>query len=219
MMPRSLPLPFTVSFSHPLPLPIRRSSRASRLGRALAPIVLLLVLSGGRAGAVTLGLDPGTAVVAPGDPLVLELVVGARGTDVVGDFDVDVEFDPAVLSLTGFVLADTLGDPSFGDALDFSLGELMPGLLNLAVVSTLASAVLDGIQGDPFGLATLEFDVLPGAAPGLSSVGLLLNALGDGDGLALVPTAVAGAELTVIPEPGVVLLLGLGLGLLAVRRA
>jgi hypothetical protein len=47
--------------------------------------------------------------------------------------DTDIDFDPARLTLTGFTLANGLGDVSSREALDFGQGLVVPGLLNLAV--------------------------------------------------------------------------------------
>ncbi len=118
---------------------------------------LLVAVSG--AEAVVFTLDPSALVVSPGDSVSLDLVASGLGGAVIGDFDLDIDFDPARLTLTGFTLANGLGDVSSGEALDFSLGLVVPGLLNLAVVSTLSEAELLAVQSDPLTVATLTVDV------------------------------------------------------------
>jgi len=196
----------------PSTTPLRRAAPRLLLG-----ILSLTFLATAPARAVTLSLLPAATLAEPGDPILLELVVSDLGDAVVGDFDADVTFDPALLGFVGYTLSATLGDAALGQALDFSLGETAPSVVDLAVVSTLPTATLEGLQEAPFTLATLELALL-GLAPGTSTpVGLLLDALGDGAGVAL-PASVAGASVTLVPEPGTALLLGLGLAGLGARR-
>jgi len=197
-----------------------RGSNPNRgVGRMLGPCLAALVAGAAMpAPAAHLSLTPAAPVVAPGDPLLLDLVVSDLGGAAVGDFDVDVSFDPTRLAFVGYALPTTLGDVVLGQALDFSLGETAPGVVDLAVVSTLPTATLEALQDDPFVLATLEL-ALAGLAAGASTpVGLVLDALGDGGGGAL-PATLQGAVVMAIPEPGTAALLGPGLaGLAALAR-
>jgi hypothetical protein len=179
-------------------------------------VICTLLLVSAAAEAVVLELDPPALVVSPGDSVSLDLVASGLGGAVIGDFDVDIDFDPARLTFTGFTLANGLGDVSSGEALDFSLGLVVPGLVNLAVVSTLSEAALLALQSDPLTLATLTFDV--GAlAPGNSTTVAVatVNALGDADGADLPVTGLGDATLRVpggiVPEPGSLWLLATGL--------
>ena len=180
---------------------------------------LLLVASA--ADAVVLELDPSALVVSPGDSVSLDLVASGLGGAAVGDFDVDIDFDPARLTLTGFTLASGLGDISTGEAIDFSLGLVVPGLLNLAVVSTLSEAALLAVQSDPLTLATLTFDVGPLAAGTSTTVAVAVNALGDAAGVPLDP-ALGDATLRVpggiVPGPGTFWLLASALLVSGVMR-
>jgi hypothetical protein len=187
----------------------------------LAICALLVAVSG--AEAVVFTLDPSALVVSPGDSVSLDLVASGLGGAVIGDFDLDIDFDPARLTLTGFTLANGLGDVSSGEALDFGLGLVVPGLLNLAVVSTLSEAELLAVQSDPLTVATLTFDV--GAlGPGTSTTVAVatVNALGDADGAALSVTALGDATLRVpggiVPGPDSLWLLASGLLVSGVMR-
>lgn len=178
-------------------------------------VICALLLVASAAEAVVLELEPSALVVSPGDSASLDLVASGLGGAVIGDFDVDIDFDPARLTFTGFTLANGLGDVSSGEALDFSLGLVVPGLLNLAVVSTLSEAALLAAQSDPLTLATLTFDV-SALAPGQSTTVAVatVNALGDADGADLPVTALGDATLRVpggiVPGPGSLWLLASG---------
>ena len=198
----------------------------------------VLVLASQPVSAVVLSLEPDVAAVGVGDPLAVSLVVDgltAGGPDSLGDFDVDVAFDPAALSFTGLTLGASLGDPGLFEALDFSQGDLGGGRVNVAESSLLeadsASCVLcvapflDELQGSRFTLATLTFDVAllaPGATTAISIDAV--NALGDAFGQPLPLDAARGAVVTgtqppvAVSAPGTLLLLAGGLGLLVGRR-
>lgn len=184
----------------------------------LLPFALAFTLARPSA-AITLELAPADSIVEPSDVVMLALVVSDLGSDVLGDYDVDVSFDPSLLTLTSFTPTTVLGD--FGlEALDFSLGEGPPGLLNLAVVSLLPEATLDALQAPPFVLASIELTV--GAiAPGVATpVMLAVNAVGNGDGDPLPVDALGHATLRRLPEPGTgpLLLVGVAASLVLRRR-
>jgi len=173
------------------------------------------------ARAASIQLIPGSQTVSPGNTVSLDLLVSDLAGAVIGDYDFDISYDAAVLTLDSFALTGALGSIPGGQALDFSLGLVSPGVLNLAVVSTLTAAQLDVLQGDPVTLAALAFTV--GALPGSQSttVGVsAVNALGNGAGGAIAVTDLDGATLTAldqssppttVPEPvtGVLCLTGL----------
>lgn len=198
----------------------------------------LLGLAAQPAAAVVLSLEPDAALVGVGDPLSVSLVVDgltSGGPDSLGAFDVDLRYDPTALSFTGLTLGTGLGDVDLFEALDFSLGDLGGGRVNIAELSLLeADAVscflcfgpfLDDIQGSRFSLATLTFAV-DSLAPGATTSLIIdsVNALGDGFGLPLPLDAALGATVTgaepaaEVPAPGTLLLLAGGLAALARRR-
>ncbi|HEY1337058.1 MAG TPA: cohesin domain-containing protein [Bryobacteraceae bacterium] len=171
--------------------------------------------------AATIALSPASMAVSPGHVISLDLVISNLGSILVGDFDLDIGFDPSVLTLNSATPGSHLGDIASGQALDFSLGETGPGVVNIAVVSTLSFPALAAIQTPPFSLATLSFTV--GPIGGATTVEIAsLNALGDSTGTAISIDAVGSATLTAnaaIPEPGGIGPIGLGVVLLAVQRA
>lgn len=91
--------------------------------------------------------------------LAVDIVISglkAGGPPSLGAFDLDVSFDPAVLSPTDVTFGPFLGDPGLFEALtDFNF---FPGVVDLAEVSLLSPADLDALQPASFSLAALTFD-------------------------------------------------------------
>jgi hypothetical protein len=187
--------------------------------RSVLPSILaaVLVLGAADARAAVIQLLPSSQVAAPGDTVVLNLTVSGLGGSAVGDFDLDVAFDPALLTLTSVSLGPFLGDVGIGEAIDFSLGLLSPGEVNIAEVSLLSGAELDALQAEPFSLALLTFQVGALAPGAMTTVQLAqLNALGDAAGMALPVNllghaSLTGADQVTIAEPHIGLLVGWGL--------
>lgn len=191
---------------------------------------LALLAVSTQAGAVLLSLEPSSQDAVPTDAVSLDLTVSglsAGGPDSIRDFDVDIFYDTAALTFSGYSLGGFLGDIGLGEALDFSFGDLGGGIINLAEVSLLepdavscvfcVGPYLDDIQPESFVLATLDFlvDVLPEGSS--TTVGIdSIFALGDGFGLPLAITGTADAVIrnpapASVPEPATLALLMLGL--------
>lgn len=153
--------------------------------------------------AISLDLVPNSPTVMAGDLLDVDVVISglvAGGSPSVGAFDLDVSFDPAILSPTDVTFGPFLGDPNLFEALtDFTF---LPGIVDLAEVSLLSSAELDALQPDPFTLATLSFSAFASGTTTLTFSQIIIDdAFGN-----KIP----------IPEPSTLPLLGAGLaGLLA----
>jgi hypothetical protein len=175
------------------------------------------------AHAITISVLPASQTVSPGDTVTLQLFISNLGGQIVGDFDLNIGFDSSLLTFNSYTLGGSLGAIP-AQAFDFSLGEIGPGSLNLAEVSTLSGAALDALQSDPFSLASIVFTVVA-LSPGTSTTVRItnVNALGDANGNALPVAAVESATLirsgvTTIPEPATYLSFGTGLLLLIALR-
>jgi hypothetical protein len=154
-------------------------------------------------GAV-LDLELSSQIAQTGQPVSADIVisgVAAGGPPSVGAFDLEVAFDPTILSAPSITFGPFLGDPNGLEALIAS--SLSPAAVEIAEVSLLSPAALDTLQPGSFVLATLLFNGLTSGPVSLQfSRGVVDDAFGE--------------KLVEVPEPATVLLLGAGLTCLAV---
>lgn len=177
-----------------------------------ARLLLLLataVVSVGEASAASVSLLPATTTITPGGSVSIDLFIDGLGdtsAPALGDFDIDITFDAAALTLTGYTLGGALGDPATSEALDVSFGEYLIGTLNIAEVSLLTPSELVGSQPAGFVLATIEFTAAGLAAGDSTSVDIgAVFALGDATGSPIALDTTSGATITaVVPAPAAI---------------
>lgn len=173
-------------------------------------LATLLLFSVATSQAIMIGFDPASQVVPVGDTVDVDLYISGLGdyaAPSLSTFDLDITYAPTILDFTDYVLGPYLGDILVGEALDWSLGETIPGSVNFSELSLLFDWELDALQPSSFTLATLTFDTL---AVGTSSLDITINALGDAWGNPLVADVQSGS-VSPVPEPATVLLLGSGM--------
>lgn len=190
--------------------------RRSRVAGALA---LGLLLGGARTEAASIAVLPSDTSLAVGELVSVDVVVSGLGTGApatVSSFDLDLSFASPQLAFVGIVFGSGLGS----GAQVLTSSSLLPGpVVDFAAASFLSSATLDAQQPASFVLATLTFQAgAAGLAPLAVTQALLADTIGGPGGNQILVGSLLGATITVVPEPGTLLLLALGLASLAARR-
>jgi hypothetical protein len=112
----------------------------------------------------------------------------------VGAFDLDIGFNPALLTPTDITFGTFLGNPDLLEALVAST--ISTGQVNIAEVSLLPPAPLDTMQPASFPLATLTFRALANSTATLALTGGVVD-------------DAFGNKLVSIPEPHTLCIVGL----------
>jgi hypothetical protein len=197
----------------------------STLAKLLVGLLAFVLTNRQASAAIILSLEPASQTVSAGSPVSMDLVVSNSNPLVsagVGAFDVDLTYNPAVLSAMSVTFGTHLDLGVSGSIQNSNLST--PGLIHLDEVSLEASSELLLNQPASFTLATLNFS---GTAPGVSSVNFTSAILSDVTGLqSITPETVAGqVEVTgggvAVPDPASTAnLLPLGLlGIWMLRRS
>ncbi|MDJ0601661.1 MAG: PEP-CTERM sorting domain-containing protein [Crocosphaera sp.] len=129
-------------------------------------------------------------------------------------FDLDLDFDPTVLSFNSATFSEQLNLSGLG-----TISAVTPGTVsvNAFEISFDSPQTLDEQQLGDFTLITLNFSAL---ALGSSDLNLSVNALGDSSFLPLIAEEVNNASVSVVPEPLTILgsLTAIGFGTLFKRK-
>jgi Cohesin domain len=170
-----------------------------------AGAVAFAALSAHSALAATLQVVPSVNQIGIGSSVQISVRINDLvdlGAPSLGAYDLDIHFDPTVLSFSGV----TWGDALLGDQLDLAqlgsfaqidTGAVANGKLNLFEFSYDDIAALNNTQAGSFTLFSLTFDAV---AAGLSPISIDVNALGDANGNALA-AQVGNASVSAVPVP------------------
>ena len=195
---------------------------------AVAVVSLWGMIAVTPAAAISIDFVPAAQTRFLGEAVSVGVVVsgllGPTPDQVVSGFDLDVLYNPAILTATGVTFSAFLGGPL--DSIPVS--SLSSGRIDFAEASFLDNAALLALQADQVTIATLHFTAIglgtspltfdPVAAPGIDIAGLDGDPLLDldvGDGSV---TVIPRQNGTPVPTPGGLLLIVGPLAWLAMRR-
>lgn len=161
------------------------------------------------AESITIGFAPPIQQTS-GAPVGVDLVASDLGSFMspsLGGFDLTIDFDPAIVSLTDVSFGSFLGNPAAGEAF-VQATPVGSQAMHLVGLSLLTPGALNARQPDTFVLATLVFSPLAlGESPLLIAVNALSNELGES--FSFVKTEQG--QVQFVPESPALFLLGAGL--------
>ncbi len=171
---------------------------------------IALLLMPAAAGAISIGFSPGSQTVGLGNSAFVDVTISDLAGEVVSAYDLDVAYDPAILTATDVVFGPLLGDEFFFEVFnDFDLSG--SGVVDFAQLSLLSDFELASMQPDAFVLATIEFDAIGEGTSSLDFVAPLeIRGLG-GSTLDVDPASGSVTVPAPIPEPITMLAVGLSI--------
>ena len=201
--------------------------------RALLLAALLVLGSGGGAGAVSLSLETASSTLLPGATFSVDVQVSGLSAPPnapsLTAYEIDITFDDAILDFVSL----TFGDPvqTFDDAIErctpstftatcdaFAEFSSSTGLIEIGEASLLDPAIINASQPASFVVARLEFTAQAQGSTSLAFAQIALSGTVSGTTEGTLPGSGAPRPLTVVPEPGTAGLLGCGLVALARLR-
>lgn len=176
-------------------------------------LLFLLAVGQSKATALTMSTTSSNPII--GNTVDVELNVADLddGTaDSVGAYDVNIAFDPSILSYNSVTFGNQLDLGIFGSIKSVDDSGIATGTLNIAESSLEDPVVLDSSQAPDFTLATITFDTI---AVGPSQITPSIVSFGDaaGDPLA-VDTLSSGTVAVAVPfgvstNTGIIILAGI----------
>lgn len=129
--------------------------------------------------AATIFLTPSSNNLILGDSLSVDLHITEKGNHTaIGNYDFDVNFNPAVLNTNNSNVSISTQLQQSGIASLQNIG-IKDGRLNISEVSLNDASILNSSQSDDLTVATLNFTA---TTAGTSPLGVSVNSLGDQDG-------------------------------------
>jgi hypothetical protein len=179
--------------------------------------VLFLFFTTASHASPILSISPETQTVSTRAPVLFDVNITGLATGIaLAAFDINIDFDSTLLSLTNVAFGDPLLlgidqlDP-LNLAMSLPLAKPSFGLVNLIDISLYDPAILIAAQSSSFTLAILSFDTL---AAGISPITLSINSLSNANA-AILQASIQSGSVTItdhlspntIPEPAPFLLL------------
>jgi hypothetical protein len=163
------------------------------------PLCIVMLLAFNANASIILSAVPNVSNAISGDSISVELIVSnldAGGPDSLGGFEMDISYDSAVMSVTGYAFGDQLGNIDLGEALDFSFGDDALGTVNLSLLSLLFDFELDSLQPSTFVLATIDFSVDSLVQGSATEVSYDFTLFSDAFGFELTASSITGATIS-----------------------
>jgi cohesin domain-containing protein/PEP-CTERM motif-containing protein len=175
-------------------------------------VVLGLAVGPRAATAIGIGFVPAVQTVGLGANVAVDVVVsGLEPDQIVAAFDLDVAYDPLVVTAMSVSFGSGLG--ALGSEVLTDANLATAGIVDFAAVSLRSDADLAASQGDAVTLATLHFTA---TALGTSPLTLVsappfgIDVKGLADGI-LTFDPVGDGAIHVVPEPSTLVLVAAGL--------
>lgn len=171
--------------------------------------------------AITIGFDPASQDVVLGNTASINLVISDLGDNIapsLGGFDIDITYNPAILSLSSVVFGNQVDIFGFGQSDQFVIFE--SGGVNIFELSYDDPFDLEDLQPSSFILATLSFNTI---GYGTSSMDITNIILSDEWAEPLFADTTTSGRINVthaaVPEPSIFFLVVSGLiGMGCLRR-
>jgi hypothetical protein len=199
-----------------------------RVMRVLAMAIMVGTLFVGNSEAAVISISPASQNANVGGTVSVDILVSLGLGEVVGGVSLFLGFNPAILTGASYTVDPNAQMGVAAGGFDFS-GGFSGGVLDLFFLAdgSLNQAALGALQGTGFRLATVSFTAVGnGTTPLTLSFAQPGGAfLSDANGAVLPSTAVNGSVcvgptcgVTQVPEPGTLVLLGMGLAIAGLRH-
>lgn len=188
----------------------------------VAGIILSLAVFANNANATTIYLDPAFQKIHFGQEVGVRVFV-LDLPETLGAFQLDISFDPSVVSFREMVFGSNLGDPNLDVETETFVDVLAADSRQIGEISLLSEVDLAGLQKDsatgqirnPLLLGAMVFRAIVGS--GETDLTLSNVVLSNAFGVPLSGVAIGNATLKV-PEPPLTSLIGLGFVALVLAR-
>jgi hypothetical protein len=164
---------------------------------------------------IILSVSPASQSVTLGSPVSFDVNISGLGNGTaLGTYDINLGFDPTLLSYSSIVFGNQVDISGLGDIQSVTPGT---GTVDVFELSLDSPSDLNSLQASSFTLATLTFDTL---ATGTNSpLTLSVNALGDAVGNSINANLENGSVtinglVTSVPEPSMIFSMVAGLFLI-----